>query len=194
MVWSTFWRSRKFLTNLPKLSCGFNLGYLILLSNIRIKGHMPGRMMWKHRYMHWVFVPDRRGLMFVPDRRAWMITSFLYCQFTIFMSKSLKFHFSHDFLVNYHIMLLFIHCWFGFKIWEFCHLRLSAGPQRPLGHAQVFTSFTPFCRALNPFNTRPHQNVVWYNNSWLGFSKNSELCTKRKGKIFCKNWALICRN
>ena len=22
-VWSTFWRSRKFLTNLPKLSCGF---------------------------------------------------------------------------------------------------------------------------------------------------------------------------
>ena len=24
LVWSTFWRSRKFLTNLPKLSCGFN--------------------------------------------------------------------------------------------------------------------------------------------------------------------------
>ena len=25
MVWSTFWRSRKNLTNVPKLSCGFNL-------------------------------------------------------------------------------------------------------------------------------------------------------------------------
>ena len=25
--------------------------------------------------------------------------------------------------------------------------------------------------ALNPFSTRPHQNVVWYNNSWLGFLK-----------------------
>ena len=24
IVWSTFWRSRKMLTNLPKLSCGFN--------------------------------------------------------------------------------------------------------------------------------------------------------------------------
>ena len=24
---------------------------------------------------------------------------------------------------------------------------------------------------LNPFRTRPHLNVVWYNNSWLGFLK-----------------------
>ena len=39
---------------------------------------------------------------------------------------------------------------------------------------------------LNPMSTRPHQNVVWYNNSWLGFLKNSELCTKRKRKIFWK--------
>ena len=22
---------------------------------------------------------------------------------------------------------------------------------------------------FNPLSTRPHQNVVWYNNSWLGF-------------------------
>ena len=28
MVWSTFWRSRKFLTNLPKLSCGFKVNFL----------------------------------------------------------------------------------------------------------------------------------------------------------------------
>ena len=35
---------------------------------------------------------------------------------------------------------------------------------------------------LNPLSIRPHQNVVWYNNSWLGFLKNSELCTKRKKK------------
>ena len=31
------------------------------------------------------------------------------------------------------------------------------------------------------------QNVVWYNNSWLGFLKNYELCTKRKRKIYCKH-------
>ena len=35
MVWSTFWRSRKNLTNLPKLSCGFKcplfLAYFIFL-------------------------------------------------------------------------------------------------------------------------------------------------------------------
>ena len=24
---------------------------------------------------------------------------------------------------------------------------------------------------FNPLSTRPHQNVVWYNNSWLGFLK-----------------------
>ena len=44
---------------------------------------------------------------------------------------------------------------------------------------------------FNLFSTRPHQNVVWYNNSWLGFFKKSELCTKRKRKHFCKKWALI---
>ena len=33
---------------------------------------------------------------------------------------------------------------------------------------------------FNPFSIRPRQNVVWYNNSWLGFQKKSELCTKRK--------------
>ena len=27
------------------------------------------------------------------------------------------------------------------------------------------------CQDFNPFSTRPHQNVVWYNNSWLGFLK-----------------------
>ena len=35
---------------------------------------------------------------------------------------------------------------------------------------------------FNPFSTRPHQNVVWCNNSWLGFYKKIELCTKRKRK------------
>ena len=25
--------------------------------------------------------------------------------------------------------------------------------------------------SINPFSTRPHQNVVWHNNSWLGFLK-----------------------
>ena len=43
-----------------------------------------------------------------------------------------------------------------------------------------------------PLSTIPRQNVVWYNNSWLGFLKISELCTPKKRKIFCKNWALIC--
>ena len=47
---------------------------------------------------------------------------------------------------------------------------------------------------INPFSTRPHQNVVWYNNSWLECLKILNLCTKRKRKIFCKKWALICHN
>ena len=50
-----------------------------------------------------------------------------------------------------------------------------------------------FTCLVNPFSTRPHQNVVWYNDSWLGFSKNSEFCTKRKRNIFCKKWALMCQ-
>ena len=40
---------------------------------------------------------------------------------------------------------------------------------------------------LNPLSTRPHQNVVWYNNFLIRFSKNSELCTKRKRKYTAKN-------
>ena len=39
---------------------------------------------------------------------------------------------------------------------------------------------------INPLSTRPHQNVVWYNNSWLGLPKTSELCTKRKKNILQK--------
>ena len=37
---------------------------------------------------------------------------------------------------------------------------------------------------VNPLSTRPHQNVVWYNNSWLGFLNILIHCTKRKRKIF----------
>ena len=39
---------------------------------------------------------------------------------------------------------------------------------------------------LNPFSTRPHQIVVWCNNSWLGFLQKSELCTKRKNNFLQK--------
>ena len=38
---------------------------------------------------------------------------------------------------------------------------------------------------FNQFSTRPHQNVVWCNNSWLGFLK-FWIMNKRKRKIFCK--------
>ena len=47
--------------------------------------------------------------------------------------------------------------------------------------------YTFWFHPINPLSTRPHQNVVWYNNSWLGFLKNSELCTKRKRKYTAKN-------
>ena len=33
---------------------------------------------------------------------------------------------------------------------------------------------------FNPFNTRPHQNVVSIQKFLIRFSKNCELCTKRK--------------
>ena len=41
----------------------------------------------------------------------------------------------------------------------------------------------PFKYALplfNPLSTRPHQNVVWYNNSWLGFLKILNLYRKKE--------------
>ena len=43
------------------------------------------------------------------------------------------------------------------------------------------------CGGLNPFSTRPHQYVVWYNNSWLGTILGTELCTKIKRNLFAKN-------
>ena len=46
---------------------------------------------------------------------------------------------------------------------------------------------------LNPLSTRPHQNVVWYNNSWLGFLKMLNYVPNER-KNFCKKWALIWHN
>ena len=37
---------------------------------------------------------------------------------------------------------------------------------------------------INPLSTRPHQNVVWYNNSWLGFLKIQNYVPKER-EIFC---------
>ena len=59
--------------------------------------------------------------------------------------------------------------WNHVKIWTLTSLMLL-----------ITTLIGAWC--VNPLSTRPHQNVVWYNNSWLGFLKNSELCTKRKRK------------
>ena len=51
--------------------------------------------------------------------------------------------------------------------------------------------------SLNPLSTRPHANVVWYNNSWLAFSKKHAEFMYRseraKQMIHCNSvkWALI---
>ena len=34
--------------------------------------------------------------------------------------------------------------------------------------------------SINPLSTIPHQNVVWYNNSWLGFLKILNYVPKEK--------------
>ena len=39
---------------------------------------------------------------------------------------------------------------------------------------------------------RPHQNVVWYNNSWLGFLKILNYVPTEREKKSAKKWALIC--
>ena len=41
---------------------------------------------------------------------------------------------------------------------------------RPTYHLSLFLAIL---KLLNPkiLSTKPHQNVVWYNNSWLGFLK-----------------------
>ena len=40
---------------------------------------------------------------------------------------------------------------------------------------------------FNPLSTRPHQNVVWYNNSWLGFLIILTYVPKEREKISAKN-------
>ena len=39
----------------------------------------------------------------------------------------------------------------------------------------------------NPLSTRPHQNVVWYNNSWLGFLKILNYVPKEREKYTAKS-------
>ena len=39
----------------------------------------------------------------------------------------------------------------------------------------------------NPLSTRPHQNVVWYNNSWLGVLKILKYVPKEREKYTAKN-------
>ena len=41
--------------------------------------------------------------------------------------------------------------------------------------------------AFNPLSTRPHENVVWYNNSWLGFLKILNYVPKEREKYTAKN-------
>ena len=38
-------------------------------------------------------------------------------------------------------------------------------------------------KTVNPLSTRPHQNVVWCNNSWLGFLKFLTYVPKEREKI-----------
>ena len=40
---------------------------------------------------------------------------------------------------------------------------------------------------INPLSTRPHQNVVWYNNSWLGFLNILKYVPKERDKFSAKN-------
>ena len=73
-----------------------------------------------------------------------------------------------------------------------------------LRHSIFLTSATAFCcmseytlffvtHVQFPLSTRPFQNVVWYNNSWLGFLKILNYVPKEREKIYCKKWALICQ-
>ena len=41
--------------------------------------------------------------------------------------------------------------------------------------------------SFNPLSTRPHQNVAWYNNSWLGFLKILNYVPKEREKYIATN-------
>ena len=43
-----------------------------------------------------------------------------------------------------------------------------------------------FYDMLNPLSTRPHQNVVWYNNLWWGFLKILNYVSKEREKFLQK--------
>ena len=58
--------------------------------------------------------------------------------------------------------------------------------------SQHFDQAFLWCRmsmfiSVHPFSTRPHQNVVWYNNSWLGFLKIVNYVPKEREKYSSKN-------
>ena len=53
--------------------------------------------------------------------------------------------------------------------------------------AQPFYNSSTIIGALNPLSTRPHQNVVWYNNSWLGFLNILNYVPKEREKYTAKN-------
>ena len=50
---------------------------------------------------------------------------------------------------------------------------------------------------INPLSTRPLDHIKMWSDTIIldyRFSKNSELCTKRKRKLFCQKLALICHS
>ena len=48
-------------------------------------------------------------------------------------------------------------------------------------HVSIYLLF------INPLSTKPHQNVVWYNNSSLGFLKILNYVPKERAKYTAKN-------
>ena len=42
-------------------------------------------------------------------------------------------------------------------------------------------------KVINPLSTKPHKNVVWYNNSWLDFLKILNYVPKEREKYTAKN-------
>ena len=79
--------------------------------------------------------------------------------------------------------------WHVTQIWETDVFRLDSACS---AFSQSFEQkHSSFWKTVNPLGTRPHQNVVWYNNSWLGCLKILNYVPKEREKIYCKKWALL---
>ena len=82
---------------------------------------------------------------------------------------------------KFHHFVLLLWCYYYWRVGISCCDFLEKVQDVPCNCQADPTQF------VFPLSTRPHQNVVWYNNSWLGFLKILNYVPKEREKFSAKN-------